>query len=286
MNLNKKNKNINTIKQLNTGQKINRSRAGNTIIVIILVLIGLFSFMPFYFAIIQSFKPIGEMFTFPPRFYVINPTIDNFLMIGRLTGYLTLPLSRFIFNSVFVSIIVTVFHVLLASMAAFPLAKYKFPGAGFISAVVVFSLLFSGEVTRLPRYIIISSLGMVNTYWAVILPAIASSLGLFLMKQFMEVIPDSLLEAAKIDGATVFRTYWSIAMPQAKPAWVTLALFAFNASWNSTGEGFLFSSPLKMLPEILGQITSGGISRAGAAAAVAVILIHHLDAGHLREVVQ
>ena len=262
-----------TGKKLNTGKHLNRSRAGNSLVVAFLVLLGAFSFLPFYYAIVQSIKPVGELFAFPPRFYAVRPTLENYAMVGKLTGYSTLPLSRFVFNSVFVSAVVTAAHVLLASMAAFPLAKYKFPGSKLISSIVVLALLFSAEVTRLPQYVVISSLGLVNTYWAVILPAVASSLGLFLMKQFMEVIPDSLLEAARIDGAGTFRTYWSVAMPQAKPAWVTLTLFAFQGIWGNTGSGFIFSSQLKMLPTILGQITSGGVSRAGAAAAVAVMLM-------------
>lgn len=252
---------------------LGRSRLDNAAVTVFLALLGLFIAIPFIFALLQSFKPIEEMFTFPPRFYVVNPTFENYTEITRLMGNSMLPLSRFIFNSSSVSIFVTATHVFIASMAAFPLAKFKFPGSKAIFNLVVVALLFTYEVTWLPMFIIMSRLNFINTYFAIILPALATPLGLFLMRQFMQVIPDAMLESARIDGASNFMTYLRIAMPQSKPAWMTLVIFSFQGIWNREGAEYIYNVELKMLPTILKQMASGGIARAGAAAAVAVLLM-------------
>jgi len=254
-------------------RRLSRSKAGNALVFFMLTVLGLFVAIPFMFAILQSVKPLEELFVFPPRFFVVNPTLENYIMVGRLAGSSLLPMSRFVFNSVFVSATVTALHVLLASMAAFPLAKYKFPGSKMLSAVIVTALLFSYEVTALPMFLVVSVTGMLDSYWAIILPALAGPLGIFLMRQFMQVIPDAMIEAASVDGASTFHTYWSIAMPQAKPAWMTLVIFAFQGIWGRGATEFIFSSEMKMLPTVLSQLASGGIARTGAAAAVAVLLM-------------
>ena len=254
-------------------RRLGRSRLGNAVVMLFLFALGLFIAIPFLFAILQSIKPIEEIFVFPPRFYVVNPTLENFASVARLTGNTLLPLSRFIFNSVFVTALVTVVHVIIASMAAFPLAKFKFPGSKALYNIIVLALLFTYEVTWLPMYIIMSNLHIINTYWAIILPALATPLGLFLMRQFMQVIPDAMLEAASIDGASNFVSFWRIAMPQSKPAWMTLVIFSFQGIWAREGTEYIYNSELKMLPTVLRQIASGGVARAGAAAAVAVLLM-------------
>ncbi len=254
-------------------KRLSRSRFGDVVIALILFILGCFTALPFFYSIVQSLKPINELFVFPPRFIVIRPTLDNYYTVFQLTGSLWVPFSRYIFNSLFVTITGTAGHVMIASMAAYPLAKFKFPGSRALFSIVILSLLFTYEVTFLPLYVIISRIGLIDNLATLILPAIAAPLGLFLMKQFMETIPDVVIEAARVDGASTFRTLFAVVMPQVKPAWLTLVIFSFQALWNRQGLEFIYSEQLKTLPTVLMQITASGIARAGAAAAVAVLLM-------------
>lgn len=255
------------------GKKINRSNWGTAAIFLVLTLIGLFMSLPFIYAILQSLKPMDELFIFPPRFFVNRPTIRNYGALFRLTNTLWVPFSRTVFNSIVVTITGTFAHVFLASMAAYPLAKGKFPGREIIFNTVVLALLFNGGVAAIPQYILMAKSGMANTFFALILPPVASPLGLFLMKQFMECIPDSTLESARIDGAGVFRIYWKIVMPQAKPAWITLIIFAFQALWSSEGGSLIMTEQMKVLPTTIKQIASYGLARSDIGAAAAVVLM-------------
>ncbi len=255
-------------------KRLNRSRAGNFGIFLVLLLFGLYSVLPMVMAINQAFKPMSELYLFPPKIFVRNPTGANFVTLFALLADSQVPFSRYLFNTVFESIVGTIGHIIFASMCAFPLAKYaKMPGNKLISAIVVYSLMISPAVADVANFQTISSLGMTDTYWAILLPAIGGSFGLYLMKQFMVQIPDSLIEAAKIDGASDFRVYGSIIMPNVKPAWLTLALFSFQGLWNGTNSTYIFSEQMKNLPTALNQIASGGIARAGASAAVTVIMM-------------
>lgn len=256
-----------------SAKPIKRSISGNVAIFILLFLLCVFSALPLVYTIIQSIKPMDEIFAFPPRFFVKNPTTENFYMLSQLTQSLWVPYSRYIFNSVFVTITATFLHVLFASMAAFPLAKYRFPGSGIIFYIIILSLLFTSEVTGIPSFILMSRAYMLNSYSALILPPIASSLGLFLMKQFISQVPDAVIEAGRVDGAGIFRIYWNIVMPAVKPAWLTLIVFGFQGIWNREGLEFIYKESLKTLPTVLRQITSSGIARSGAASAAALILV-------------
>ena len=230
--------------------------------------------IPLVYAIIQSVKPLDEIFAYPPKFFVRNPTFDNFISVYQLTQNLWVPLSRYIFNSLFISVLGTGLYVVIAAMAAFPLSKHRFPGKKIISLLVVWALLFRSEVTGVSQYIIISELGMINTYLSMLLPPLASTFGVFLMMQFMETaIPESVLEAARIDGASEYRIFFSIVMPSVKPAWLTLVIFTFQSMWNATGVSYVYDESLKTLPSVLSNISSGGLARAGASSAVAVLLM-------------
>lgn len=254
-------------------KKLNRKLGGDIFIFIVLVVVGAFMLLPFIYAILQSFKPMEEIFIFPPRFFVNDPTTENYYQLTQLVANSWVPFSRYLFNSVLVSVVATAAHVLVSSMAAFPLAKAKFPGSQSFFSLAVVSLLFTTEVTGLPLYLVMSYLHLIDTYWALILPAIGSSLGLFLMKQFMSVIPDSMIEAVRVDGAGTFRTYWSIVMPNVKPAWMTCIIFAFQSIWNYEGTQFIYSESYKVLPTMFRQISEGGIARVGVSAAAAVLLM-------------
>lgn len=256
-----------------TPRKLNRSFTVSFMLFAFLALFGAFMALPLIYAVNNAFKPLDELFIFPPRFFVVNPTLENFYDLFALMGNSWVPLTRYIANTLLITIVGTAGHILLASAAAYPLAKYRFYGSTALFSIVVLSLMFSPHVTAIPNYMVMSWLGWINTHASIIIPSLAFPLGLFLMKQFMEQIPDALLEAAKIDGASEYRIYWSIVMPNVKPAWLTLMILQFPMLWGSDGGNFIYSENLKTLHYALGQITLGGIARAGVGAAVALILM-------------
>lgn len=256
-----------------TRNKLSRSGFGNMVVFLILALLGIFTAIPFLFSIVQSLKPMDELFVYPPRLTVSRPTLNNFAVLFQLTANTWVPLSRYLFNSLLLTVCGTLGNVIVCSLAAFPLAKFRFHGRDLLFNLVVVSLLFTYEVTFIPNYVILSRLHMLDTFWALLLPAIATPMGLFLMKQFMEQISDSIVESARVDGAGSLTIYWRIMMPQVKPAWLTLVIFSFQALWNREGLEFIFSEERKMFPTILKQVAASGVARAGAAAAAAVILM-------------
>jgi ABC-type glycerol-3-phosphate transport system permease component len=254
-------------------RKLNRSLGGDIALFAVLLFFGFFSAYPLIMTASNAFKPLDELFLFPPRLLPRNITFDNFRDLSELIGNSWIPFSRYFFNTILITVLGTVGHVIIASMAAFPLAKYKFPGRGIFFTLVVYSLMFAPQVTATPNYIIISGIGLIDTPSAIILPAIASSLGLYLMKQFMSQIPDELIESAKIDGASEYRIFFQIVMPLVKPAWLTLIILLFQRLWTTDGGNFIFSEELKPLSYALRQIAQGTIERAGTIAAVAFIMM-------------
>lgn len=261
------------IKQLRFKKKLNRSKGANFALFLMLFFIGLFMILPLLYAIVNAFKPLEEFFVFPPRFYVSNPTLNNFSDLYKLTANLWVPFTRYVFNSVFVSVVATVGHIFLASTAAYVMAKHHFPGQKILNSIIIVSLLFTSRVIFIPQYIILSKLGFINTYVAVIAPVLAMSIGIFLMKQFMVMVPDEIIESSRIDGAGEMKICWSIVVPMVKPATITLAIFAFQAIWNSTGSGVIYTESLKVMPMVLTQISSGGLARAGVGAAASLIML-------------
>lgn len=255
-------------------KKVSRSIGGNLLSLLFLLIVGFFMIIPLFYAVIQAFKPLDELFAYPPRFFVRRPTLSNFSLVFQLAANLWVPFSRYVFNSVFVSILGTVLYVFIASFAAYPLAKFNFRGKVLISQLIVWTLLFRSDVTAIPQYIIISKFNLINTYSSILLPALAGTFGVFLMKQFMESsVPDTVLEAARLDGASEYAIFWKIIMPSIRPAWLTLVIFTFQGLWNSTGSTYIYDESMKMLPSVLQTISAGGIARAGAGAAVALILM-------------
>lgn len=253
--------------------RLNRSLGGNIAVFAFLIIVAAFMSLPLIYTAFNAFKPLDELFIFPPRLFVRNPTLDNFADLFTLMSNSWVPFSRYILNTVIITVAGVAGHVIFASAAAYPLAKHDFPGKGLLFGVVVLSLMFSGNVTAIPNYMIISALGINNTYLAIIFPAFASSLGLYLMKQFMEQIPDSLLESARLEGASEMKIFWTIVMPNVKPAWLTLMILMFQSLWGNSGSSFLRSEQLKPLSYALNQIVQGGIARAGAASAVGLLLM-------------
>ncbi|MGF7142768.1 ABC-type glycerol-3-phosphate transport system permease component [Anaerotaenia torta] len=251
----------------------NRSLGGDAGITLVLAFFGLFSLFPLVFTVVNAFKPLSEIFIIPPKMSVENPTLNNFFDLATIVESFNVPLSRYIFNTGMITLLGTFGTVLLGSMAAFPLAKYEFPGSRLMSNIIVYALMFNASVTAIPNYLIMSRLGMIDTYWAVILPAVGSTLGLYLMKNFMVQIPDEMLEAAKIDGAGEYKTYWRVVMPLCKPAWMTLIILSFQQMWGTTGGVFIYTEELKPVTYVLQQLVSGGISRTGVSSAISLIML-------------
>jgi ABC-type glycerol-3-phosphate transport system permease component len=252
---------------------LNRSPWGDLTLIFALLLFGTFSAYPMIFIINNAFKPFNEIFIFPPKLFVRNPTLDNFVDLINLMADSWIPITRYVFNTLFITIVGTFGHVILASMAAYPLAKHQFRGNQALNKIIVYSLMFNATVTAIPGYVIMSGLGLVDTYWAIILPAFAFSLGLYLMKNFMVQIPTLYIESAFIDGASHYQIFWKIVMPLVKPAWLTLTILSFQTLWGATGGQYIYNESLKPLSYALGQIVGGGIGRTGVVAAVGLFMM-------------
>lgn len=253
-------------------KKLNRSVAGNALLFTIMGICGVFMALPLVMIVNNALKPLDELYQFPPKIFVRNPTLENFTDLFVLMNGTWVPFTRYLINTAIITLGGMVGHVIIASLAAYALSQRHYPGKKLLFSLVVLSLMFSWTVTQIPQYMIISWLGINNTYWALILPSWAFGMGLYLMKQFMEQLPDSLKESARIQGANEWQIFWRIIMPNVKPAWLTLAIFQFQSMWGNTGNLFLRREELKPIQYALQQITAGGVARAGAAAAVTFMI--------------
>ncbi len=262
-----------TLRSVNRSSRVNRSRLGTAGLFIFMIIFGIIMALPLALIISNAFKPQDELWVFPPRLIPNNPTLENFRNMFNVMSSSWVPFFRYLFNTVFITVTGSVGHVIISSMCAFPLAKKKFPGRRVIFKVIVLSLMFNATVTAIPNYLVMSGLKWIDTYLALIVPAFGASIGLYLMKQFMEQLPDPLLEAARIDGANQWYTFWNIVMPNVKSAWLTLFLLSFQSLWGIGTTKFIYKEELKTLPYALSQILAGGIARAGVGAAVSVLMM-------------
>ncbi len=254
--------------------RLSRSKMGDIFLFLFLLMFGLFSAWPLVFNINQAFKPLNEIFLFPPKLFVKHPTFNNFIDLFNTMNSSWVPFTRYFFNTILITVAGTFGHVLIASMAAYPVAKYKFPGRNFIFSTIVLSLMFVPTVTAISNYIILGKLHMIDTYWAIILPACAYSLGFYLMKQFMEIVPYELMESAKLDGANEFTIYWKVVMPLVKPAWLTLIILLFQSLWTNDGGMFIYSEQLKPVSYALNQLVTASVaSLQGEVAAITFIMM-------------
>jgi ABC-type glycerol-3-phosphate transport system permease component len=251
-------------------RKPNRSIGGDVGIYIFLFICSAIMIFPLVFAISNSLKPLDELLKQPQTIFPRNITFANYSDLFVTLSQSYVPFTRYVFNTIFVTAVATVGHVIIASMAAYVLAKYDFPGGRLFFNLAVTALMFSGYVTGIPNYLIMCKLHMIDTYWALILPAIGGSLGLFLMKQFMEGFPMSLIEAAKIDGANELTIFFKLVMPNVRPAWLTISIFSIQGLWNNPQTQYIYTESKKMLAYALSQIQAGGIARTGQANAVIV----------------
>lgn len=254
-------------------KRLSRSVGGDIFVYSFLVVMAICLIFPLAYIISNSLKPYNELFMFPPKIFVRNPTFDNYLDLFTVMSSSWVPFSRYLLNTAFITVVGTAGNLILGSMAAYAISKIRFPGSEFCFRLIVLSLMFSSLVTEIPNYLIISKLGWIDSHLAVIIPSFASTLGIYLMKQFIDQIPDTLIEAAQIDGAGATRIFYSIILPSVKPAWLTVIILSVQSLWNSTGGKFIFSEQLKTLPVAMNDIAAGGIARSGVAAATSVVML-------------
>lgn len=264
---------VNTERLKASNRQAGRKKGGTAAVFMILAVLGLFMAFPIYLTVVMSIKPVEELFVFPPKLYAIRPTLDNFRDMFADLNQNRVPFSRYVFNSVFVTATVTAAQCIFSSMAAFVLAKCRFPGSKLINGIIVAALLYQSNVIYIMQYTVMAKLKMIDSYMALIFPFIASPLGLFLMRQSISQVPDSIIEAAKVDGAGLFRICWQIVMPNQKPALMTLIIFAFQAAWNIQSGSFVFHEQYKTLPIVVTQAASAGLAKAGVAMAAAVFML-------------
>ena len=249
-------------------KRVSRSIGGDVFVYLILGILALFMSLPLIYVICNAFKPYSELFRFPPKFFVQNPTLDNFKEMGEAVTNSWVPFLRYLFNTVYITVIGVVLQVIIATCAAYG------PGRKILFGMVVYALMFPAIVTSIPTYLLFSKLNMIDSHWTIILPALQSSMGLYLMKQFMEQsLPDALLEAARIDGAGEVYIIFKIVLPLMKPAWMTLGILSIQSLWNATGGNYIYSESLKTLPVALSQIVSSGVARTGASAAISLCMM-------------
>lgn len=254
-------------------KKVNRSLGGDIVTVLFLVLVGAFMVLPMLFAIGSSFKPNDELFRFPPTIFPQNWVTTNYTDLFVLMNTSWVPFTRYFFNTLFITAAGTIGQIICCSLCAFALSLHRFPGNKFITKLIELALMFNGAVLWIPSYMIMSSLGFVNTQWALIVPVFSSAMGLHLIRSFMTQIPMAVVEAARVDGASHLRVFWSIVMPNIKSAWLTLMIFAVQGLWNAGASIYIQSESLKTIAYALQQIISVGIARAGVGNAVTVVMM-------------
>ncbi|MBE6863141.1 MAG: carbohydrate ABC transporter permease [Ruminococcus flavefaciens] len=256
-----------------SNRRAGRKIGGTVAIFVFLLILGIFMALPIYLTVVMSIKPVEELFIFPPKLYTLRPTTENYSDMFESLRQNRVPFSRYVFNSISVTLSVTLLQCVFASMAAFVLAKCKFPGSRLINSIIVISLLYQSNVIYIMQYIVMARMHLIDNPLALILPSVASPMGLFLMRQSIMQVPDAMIEAAKVDGAGLFRICWQIVMPNQKPALMTLIIFAFQAAWNIQAGSLIFQEQYKTLPTVVTQAAASGMARAGVAMAAAVFML-------------
>lgn len=257
---------------------VRRIRSGGawTFVYALMILLVIFTALPLVYLVCTAFKPLNELYAFPPQFFVRNPTTKNFSDLVLSLSSSAVPYSRYVFNSLFITVIAVIGTIFTSTLGAYGMVKHHPPGSKVLFQIVLSALMFSAYVTQIPRYLIVNSMGLVNSYLAIILPSIASAYNFFLVKQFVEQIPNDLIEAARIDGAGEMLIYWKIIMPMLSPAWATLMVFSFVSMWNDYFSALIYinDEAKKTLPLALQTISGGStsIGRAGAVAAATLLM--------------
>lgn len=257
--------------------RLNRADHFQKLMYIFLTLLAAFMLLPLIYIFNNALKPYSELFIYPPSIFVQHPTIQSFIELFNVTGSSYIPVSRYLFNSIGTTVLMVVCVTLVSAMCAYPLSKHKFPGHEALFALILLTLMFAPETMGIPRYLVASHLGIMNTYWGHILPYLAAPVSVFLLKQFVDQVPNELIEAAKMDGATESTIFLRIVIPMIMPAIATVAILTFQGAWGNTESSRLFmqDEAMKTFPFFLTTLTNGlanSVARQGAAAAAAVVL--------------
>lgn len=249
---------------------VTRIGVKDVLLYLVMILLVAFTALPLIYVISTAFKPIDEILLFPPRFFVRRPTFHNFEdLVVALSGS-AVPFLRYVFNSIVTAAATVLLTVMVSSMGAYALVKQHVPFGKVLFTIILMALMFPGQVTQIPNYLVVSNMGLLNSYASLIVPKIAVAYNMFLMKQFCEQLPDPILEAARIDGAGEWLIFRKIVFPFLTPAWATLIVFSFVSSWNDYFSPLVFiqDEALKTLPLALSTIgEAGNVARAGAMAA-------------------
>ena len=259
------------------GRKINPKKfeAGQLKIILIILPLVIFMGMPIIFIINHAFKPMEELFAFPPTFFVRNPTLENFNKLIKFSDSSGIPLSRYIFNSLIVTVITVGLALLLTTLSAFALAKIKFKGRNMLTQINQIAIMFVSTAVLIPRYLVICNLGLIDNLLAHVLPLVAMPVALFLVKQFVEQVPDSLLEAAYMDGATDLDIYVKVIIPMIRPAIATAAILVFQQVWTNmeTSSYFFSVDSMKTLTFYMNTRVNANNTVAGQGMSAAASLI-------------
>ena len=248
---------------------------------VLLVPLAVIMLLPIVYIFSSAFKPPDELFAFPPRFLVVNPTLNNFTDLFSKLSISGIPISRYLFNSVLITFITVIASILVSSTAAYSLSKKRFKLKQTLFAINTVALMFVPIAVTIPRFLVIERLNLLNTLWVHILPVLALPVGLFLLKQFIDGIPDEVLEAAQIDGASDWWIYWRIILPMIRPALATIAILTFPSAWNNAEISTLYINvesmrTLAFYLTTLTTTTTGANAVAGQGIAAAASLIMFL----------
>jgi len=238
----------------------------------------LLSLLPILYIVFTAFKPIGELFAYPPKFITLRPTFDNFRKLFEASENTVFPLSMYLFNSVVSTVLVVFLGMAIALCAAYVLSKKRFRGREFIFKMNTLSMMFVATAVSIPRYLVVKEVGLLDSFFANVVPMLALPVGVFLLKQFVDQLPDALVEAAKIDGANDYQIIWKIVLPIVKPAMSTVAILLFQHSWNSMEASNLFinTESLKTFAFYMNSLSNSGNGVAGVGMSAAAALLMFL----------
>jgi ABC-type glycerol-3-phosphate transport system permease component len=267
----------NRFSHIGRSQQLNGTDGFQRVLFIFLTLLSIFMLMPIAFLFMNSLKPLSELFIYPPTIFVKQPTMQNFIELFNVTSASVVPVTRYLFNSIVVAVLTVIGVVVISALCAYPISKHKFPGHKAFFAIILLSLMFAPETVHIPQFLIVSKLHIMDTYWGHVLPHLAAPVSVFLMKQFIDQVPNELLEASKIDGAREWTIFLKVVMPICMPAVATVAILTFQSTWSNlvTSSLYMQDEAMKTFPFFLSTLVNNAansVARQGAHAAAALIV--------------
>lgn len=260
---------------MRVGSKSIKRVSFSRVLSLVLLLSYLFLLLlPIIYVVLNAFKPLDEMFVYPPRWIPRNFTLTNFSKMSDLLSETVIPLSRYLYNSIIYCVLMVGTVVTTSFMAAFSMSKTRPKGSEKMTSILIFALSLSGPAAGVANFIIIEKLGLLNTYWSLVLPAMGSATYVFLMRQFLVNMPESYVEAARLDGATEWQIMWKIGFPFVKPAWATVIVYQFMAAWSDATNPAIYISDASQqtLPVAISTI-GGSLTTQGASAALTLLML-------------